>query len=335
MELIPNIELHKYSTMSVGGSAKGLYVIEKDEDVPVALDAIKKMGAEPCVVGEGSNMYFGDGPHENLVLLSIAIKGIEVKPSVIEGKVLTVGAGEHWDDVVQRAAKEGVWGIESLAGIPGTAGAAPIQNIGAYGSEVADCIEAVEVYDRELKEVRGIPARLCGFGYRSSIFNGEARNRYIILRVRLWLHKKMRRQFPKEVVVPKDGKIVPGAVGDQIRAIRAQKLPDYHEFPNCGSFFKNPVIDVPLAEKLLREYPTMPQFPVGAAVKLSAAWLIQEAGMKGRDWGNVAVSAKHALVLTTNGKATAREVKDAVAAIVSAVQKKFGVTLTEEPNYVA
>jgi UDP-N-acetylmuramate dehydrogenase len=334
MELIPNIELRKYSTLQVGGTARGAYRIEKDEDVATALAEIAKLGAEAYVIGEGSNTYFGDGAHEQLVLLLMAIKGIEVKPSVIEGKIITAGAGEAWDDVVTRAAKEEVWGMEALAGIPGTVGAAPIQNIGAYGTEVADIIEAVEVYDKVKKEIRGIPSRLCGFGYRSSIFNGAERDRYVILRVRFWLHKKRRRPLPKEVVIPKSGEMAPLEVATQIRAIRAAKLPDHHAYPNCGSFFKNPIVSTLHAEKLRKQENNMPEFPATDGVKLSAAWLIEQAGQKGRAWGNVSISPKHALVLTTNGKASAAEVAHAVDEIIKAVQEKFGVTLVPEPNFI-
>jgi UDP-N-acetylmuramate dehydrogenase len=335
MEFISDIELKNYSTLRVGGTARGLYNVSSDEEVAKALDEIAKMGAHPFVIGGGSNTYFGDGKHDDLVLLHIGITGISVQPSVIEGKVLTVGASENWDAVVMRAASLGVWGIEALAGIPGTAGAAPIQNIGAYGTEAADSIEAVEVYDRKEKEIRGIPNRLCGFGYRSSIFNGSERDRYVILRVRFWLHQKRRRPLPKEVIEKKEGTIGPGEVGDQIRAIRKQKLPDYIEFPNCGSFFKNPFVDKSIAALLAKQYKEMPQFQAEGGVKLSAAWLIEHAGLKGKSFGNVSVSPQHALVLQTNGKASAKEVASAIAYITGAVEKKFGVVLTPEPNFVA
>ncbi|HXK37734.1 MAG TPA: UDP-N-acetylmuramate dehydrogenase [Candidatus Paceibacterota bacterium] len=334
MEFIPDIALNEYSALRVGGTARGLYAVSSDEDVVKALDEIAKMGSRVYVIGAGMNTYFGDGKHDDLVLLRVGIKGISVQPSVIEGKVLTVGAGEDWDAVVDRAAAEGVWGIEALAGIPGTAGAAPIQNIGAYGTEAADSIEAVEVYDRKNKEIRGIPARLCGFGYRSSIFNGVERDRYIILRVRFWLHQKRRRALPKEVVEKSESAITPKEVGDQIRAIRKQKLPDYIAHPNCGSFFKNPVIEKIIAEKLHEQYKEMPQFQSGDGMKLSAAWLIEQAGLKGKTWGNVSVSSKHALVLETNGKASAAEVADAISAISGAVYNMFSVTLLPEPNFI-
>lgn len=334
MELVPNIALRAYSTLQVGGTARGLYNIEHDEDVPKAFAEIAKLGAHAHIIGAGSNTYFGDGPHDDLVLVRIGMRGIDVKPSPIEGKLLTAGAGEEWDSLVHRAAKEGVWGLESLAGIPGTVGAAPIQNIGAYGTEVADIIEAVEVYDRKNNEIRGIPNRLCGFGYRKSIFSTTEKDRYVILRVRFWLHQKRRRALPKEVVVPQEGEITPEEVGAQIRAIRDAKLPDHHEFPNCGSFFKNPIVPEARANELLQRYPSMPQYPSLEGIKLSAAWLIEQAGLKGRSWGNVAISPKHALVLTTNGNASATEVERAINEITKETREMFGVELVPEPNFI-
>ena len=334
MEFIPDIDLATYSTLRVGGTAKGCYRATNEDEVKRALAEIAKQGATPFVIGAGSNTYFGDGKHDKLILLQVAIMGMNKKKSPIEGEVFTVGAGEDWDAFVAHAASLGLWGVESLAGIPGTVGASPIQNIGAYGTEVADVIEAVEVFDRKQNEVRGIPGRLCGFGYRTSIFNSSEKERYIILRVRFWLHKKHRRAFPKEVVASKDKELTPSAAGEQIRTLRKSKLPDYREYPNCGSFFKNPLVDDEFAQKLLRANPDMSQFPSQGKTKLSAAWLIEHTGLKGKDWGNVSVSSQHALVVTTNGKAKEKELTRAVREIILAVENKFSVVLVPEPNFV-
>jgi UDP-N-acetylmuramate dehydrogenase len=278
-------------------------------------------------------MFYEDGMHEKLALVQVAMKNITHRPSNLEGTILIADAGAPFDDVVRYAAQEGLWGIEALAGIPGTVGAAPVQNIGAYGSDVAQTIEAVEVFNVTTRQYESLPGRACQFGYRTSIFNTTQKGRYIILRVRFWLFQKRRRPLPREIADEKQS-LTPGRVGEHIRRIRAEKIPDYHTYPNCGSFFKNPIIQEDQFLLLQKQYPHIPHFRDGEGIKIPAGWLIEQAGFKGKSFGHVALSGVHALILTTDGKASSFDVLHAEKFIHKHIEDIFGIALVREPEYV-
>ncbi len=329
-----NVSLKDYSSLRVGGTAKALFVIETEQDAEEVCQTIVAEDLRLRMVGGGTNTFYADGTHEKMALVAVAMNTITQRPSNLEGEIVVADAGVLWDDLVSYAAEKGLWGLEALAGIPGTVGAAPVQNIGAYGSDVAQTIEAVEVFNITTRQYESIPGRACGFGYRSSIFNTIQKGRYIILRVRFWLFPKRRRALPKEYSDEKSMR-TPKDVSDCIRAIRAGKIPDYHAFPSCGSYFKNPFVSCAHGKELLEQYPNMPHYTEGDRVKIPAGWILEQVGYKGKRFGHVSLSEQHALILTTDGKATADDVLRVEKEIVEKIEELFHIRLEREPEYVA
>jgi UDP-N-acetylmuramate dehydrogenase len=316
------------TTLKIGGAAHYFVSASDRSELLEALAWARARGIDVRVLGGGSNLVIADEGVDGLVV-HVATRGVAL---AIEGKhgLLTVQSGESWDDVVSLAIDERLAGIECLAGIPGSTGATPIQNVGAYGQEIADVIEEVEVLERATGAVRWLGAHECGFGYRDSRFK---RSDDVVLAVRL----RLRRDGVPTLRYPELAR----AVGEQaslcdvqraVRSLRASKgmLIEEGFVPSAGSFFTNPVLPREQADRVLvRE---MPQFPAGDAVKLSAAWLIEHAGFrKGTRRGNVGISEKHSLALVNHGQATAKELLAFAEEIQRGVMSEFGVQLTLEP----
>ena len=251
---------------------------------------------------------------------------------------LRAEAGHDWDELVEWSVNEGLWGIENLSAIPSSVGAAPVQNIGAYGAEVKDAITTVEYFDTNKLEVVRLQCGECGFGYRESIFKHELRGVAIILAVEFRLHRTPSPNLGYGDVI-KEVEARGGATLKNIReaicAIRASKLPDPKELGNAGSFFKNPIVAKIVAERLLNEYPSMPCYAVpnnDEVMKLAAGWLIDQSGLKGYREGHVGVHDRQALVLVNHGGATGGEVLHFAEFVCSVVYGKFGVEISPEVN---
>ena len=248
-----------------------------------------------------------------------------------------IGAGVEWDDAVAWSVEQGLWGIENLSLIPGKAGAAPVQNIGAYGTEVKDVIEQVEMFCPETRNTLILANEYCEFGYRDSIFKRSLRGRVIITSIVIRLSRtpnpRLRYGDVQQRVDELGGPTLAN-IREAIVAIRSHKLPDTKVTGNAGSFFKNPVVERELAEKLLAEYPDMPLYPAAeeGKAKLAAGWLIDRAGWKGKSDGRVGVHARQALVLINLGGATGAEVMALAHRIVGDVKERFGVELSPEVN---
>jgi UDP-N-acetylmuramate dehydrogenase len=292
-------------------------------------------GGQRLVVGGGSNLLFTsdfDG-----CILQPLLQNISLEDETDRKARLRVGAGVVWDELVSRCVERGWHGIENLSLIPGTVGAAPVQNIGAYGAEAKDAIEGVEYVDLNSFAVKYVSNEQCRFGYRSSIFKQELKGKAAITQVLFCLSKQPRYNTSygslSETVRQLGGESLRN-IRQAIVATRRGKLPEPAALGNAGSFFKNPLVEKPLAEVLLKKYPHMPSFTSGAGVKIPAGWLIEQCGLKGARRGSVGVHPKQALVLVNYGGGTGGEVLTLAKEICQAVRNKFGVTLEMEVNVV-
>lgn len=335
-----DVALAGLTTLRVGGPAKRVRTAETEDEVVEAVREADAAGEPVLVLGGGSNLLVSDAGFDGTVV-RIATRGAHVEVDSCSGATVTVAAGEPWDPLVDRAVAEGWVGIEALTGIPGLTGATPVQNVGAYGQEVAQTISRVRAYDRHERRVRTFAAGDCGFAYRHSRFKGT--DRWVVLDVAFQLalgslgapvrYAELARRL--EV---KAGQRAPlGAVRDAVRALRRAKgmvLDDAdRDTWSAGSFFTNPLVDAAVADSLPPEAPRYPQ-PDGR-VKISAAWLIEHAGYtKGYGDARAALSTKHTLALTNRGRASAADLLALARVVRAGVRDRFGVDLVNEPVLV-
>ncbi len=322
--LVADFDLTPWNTMGLASRAAfGAVVTGVDQLVALAA-AARAEGLAFHVIGQGSNLLLR--PRIEGIVAVMATRGVSVDDRSPDTTLVTAQAGESWSGLVEHTVTQGMPGLENLAGIPGTVGAAPVQNIGAYGLELADRFHSLLAWDLAEARTRRFDGSDCGFAYRNSVFKAEA-GRYVVLEVTLALP---RRWTP---VLGYAGlrELPPGSdaltIMRHVLAIRASKLPDWRQQGNAGSFFHNPVVTPAVAETI----DGGPRFPHPDGVKLSAAWLIDACGFKGHRLGSAAVSDRHALVLVNRGGATYAEVAALATAIRDAVRSRFGVTLTQEP----
>ena len=288
------------------------------------------------ILGEGSNVLFTKD-YEGLVLKN-SLKGIEVTKEDENHIWVRAAGGEVWHNLVMHCVNKGWGGIENLSLIPGTVGAAPMQNIGAYGVEIKDTFEELEALNIQTSELEKFNNEQCKFGYRESIFKHDAKGKFFITSVTFKLNKKpiLNTSYGDIETLLKEWNIVKPTIADvskAVIAIRQSKLPDPTVLGNAGSFFKNPVIEILQFEKLQKDYPALKSFPApDGKVKIPAAWLIEQAGWKGKRFGNIGVHEKQALVLVNYGGGTGKELIDLAYKIIDSVNGKFGVVLNPEVN---
>ncbi|WP_337756480.1 UDP-N-acetylmuramate dehydrogenase [Alistipes sp.] len=286
------------------------------------------------VLAGGNNILFTED--YDGVLLTPTARQIALVSDDGDEVRLRVDAGVEWDDLVEWAVQRGLWGIENLSLIPGKAGAAPVQNIGAYGCEAKDAIRRVEMYCVETGTVLTLDAAHCGFGYRESVFKHDLKGRVIITAVEIALSHTPRPRLgygDVEREVEARGGATLRNIREAICSIRRAKLPDPAVLGNAGSFFKNPVVEASVAENLLKAYPDMPHYPAPEGrEKLAAGWLIDRAGMKGHRAGNVGVHERQALVIVNHGGATGGEVIAFARTVQARVREKFGIEIDTEVN---
>jgi len=326
------ISLRTRTSFGVDQQAARLVEFETPEDLRTLFAA--GIPEKWTVLAGGNNILFTrdyDG-----VLLTPVARGITLLSDDGDEVRVRADAGVEWDDLVEWAVGRGLWGIENLSLIPGKAGAAPVQNIGAYGCEAKDAIRRVEMYCIETGAMLTLDAAHCGFGYRESVFKHDLKGRVIITAVEIALTHTPRPRLgygDVEREVEARGGATLRNIREAICAIRRAKLPDPAVLGNAGSFFKNPVVEAPVAERLLAEYPDMPHYaaPEGR-VKLAAGWLIDRAGMKGRRKGAVGVHERQALVLVNHGGATGGEVIAFAHEVQERVREKFGIEIDTEVN---
>lgn len=283
------------------------------------------------ILGQGSNTLFVEDFNGQIIVMALTGISISEQNDMFE---LSVAGGENWHQLVCWCLQQGVYGFENLALIPGTVGAAPVQNIGAYGVEVAQFISKVHGFNIETQQFVSLDNEACQFAYRDSIFKQQLFEKFIITQVDFVLPKRWRANTSYG---PLQQLNAPTAqqVFDAVIAVRASKLPDPNELPNAGSFFKNPIVARTLAESLQLTYPSMPFYDVDEAnVKLAAGWLIEQAGLKGFQIGGVRVHDKQALVLVNDGNSCGADVLNMVRHIQRTVFDKFEVMLEHEVRLV-
>ncbi len=331
--------LNKYTSLRVGGPAKSIINVSTEDEIIAAIEAA---GDSPIlIIGGGSNVLVSDQGFDGTVI-HIANNQAESEVDACSGATLTIGAGENWDEFVRTTISRGFAGLETLSGIPGTVGAAPIQNIGAYGHEVSEFITRVRTYDREAKAVKTFTNSECEFEYRNSIFK-RTPGRYIVLSVQFQIRRGETStpityaELAKKLGIEVGEKAPVVDVRTAVMELRAAKgmllNPDDKDSWSAGSFFTNPIISVEIASALPEGAPKWPL--TDGRVKTSAAWLIEHSGIdKGHTHGGARVSSKHVLALTNSGNATAEELVELAREVRTAVQAKFGITLEPEVNLV-
>ena len=334
--LLEDAPLAALNTLRVAATARRLAEVRNADALPELLDSPPAQGPL-LVLGEGSNVLFA-GDYPGLVLRPL-FADVRVIDNDVATALVRAEAGAGWDRFVDWTLERGLAGLENLALIPGQVGAAPIQNIGAYGAEVAASIERVEAWDRVQRRVRQLERAECAFGYRDSLFKREP-ERWIVTAVvfRLSHRSALRLDYAgvrEELAAA--GITAPNAqqVADAVRRLRRRKLPDPAVVGNAGSFFKNPVVAAPVAAQLRAEHADLPVHPADAGrAKLSAAWLIEHCGWRGFREGDAGIAAQHALVLVNHGSASGGQLLALARRVSQSVSDRFGVVLEPEPRIV-
>ena len=336
MDVMTNISLKQYTTMKLGGETRYMATADSASDVVSLYRNARKENLPIFVLGGGSNVITHDEVFEGIVLLN-KIKGFEIISETDEATDVKIGAGEVWDEVVEKAIGLGLQGVEAMSGIPGTAGAAPVQNVGAYGQEIADTLISLEAYDSKTDTIVTISADECDFSYRNSIFRGKEKGRYCILNITLRLNKaepkppyyaSLQRYIDENDIREVNLSVIRVAVLN----IRSEKLPDPAELPSAGSFFKNALVEKWKLEELQREYSDIPNYEMSdGRYKIPTGWLIDKAGLRGYRSHGMRVYEKNALVLV-NDSATGYDDLAAIREeIVQIVFDKFGIKIEQEP----
>jgi len=341
MPWMSNISLKKYNTFGIEASARYFAAFTTADELA---DLLGLAPRDPLVLGGGSNILL-TRDIDGWVLVN-GIGGIDLVDEDDRYFYVTVGAGENWHGFVEYCLKRDWAGVENLSLIPGSVGAAPMQNIGAYGVELKEVFHELEAWDLKDGKVRLFTLNDCRFGYRDSVFKHEYKDRFIILSVTFRLNRIPVYHIEYGAIreeLEKSGVREPSirAISEAVIRIRTAKLPDPKIIANAGSFFKNPVIPNDQYRALKKTFPDIVGYPggdatgpEGGATKLAAGWLIEQCGWKGYRRGDAGVHAKQALVLVNYGHATGREIYDLSEDILRSVQQKFGVTLEREVNII-
>jgi UDP-N-acetylmuramate dehydrogenase len=337
MNIQENISLKTFTTFGIDKKAKFFTVASSLEELVAALTKAKEMQLPVLVLGGGSNMLLTKD-FEGLVI-KLEIKGVHLIHENEDQLLVEVGAGEVWHDLVLHCIQQDWAGLENLSLIPGTVGASPMQNIGAYGVEIKDVFHSLTALHRDTFTIKKFDAAACKFGYRESVFKNELKDQYVITSVTFSLSKKA--HFRLDYGAIQDVLLEKGvqqptlkAVSDAVIHIRESKLPNPKEIGNAGSFFKNPSIPSSQYEALKAQYPNLPGYPSAEGVKVPAGWLIEQAGWKGKRIGEVGVHAKQALVLVNYGAGTGEEIKSLSEQIQASILEKFCIALQTEVNFI-
>ncbi|KJK19445.1 UDP-N-acetylmuramate dehydrogenase [Pseudomonas sp. NPDC087612] len=329
------VSLKPFNTFGIDVKAQFFTEAHNDEEARQALAQAADQGVPVLVVGGGSNLLLT--ADIQALVLRMASRGLRILSDDGERVVVEAEAGEPWHPFVQWSLAQGLAGLENLSLIPGTVGAAPMQNIGAYGVEIKDVFAGLTALDRQTGKLRDFSLQECAFAYRDSLFKRNP-GRWLILRVRFALSRLMHAHLdygPVRQRLNEQGISQPTAqnVSDAICSIRREKLPDPVELGNAGSFFKNPVVAAVLADKIRLQYPGLVAYPqADGQFKLAAGWLIEQAGWKGHREGDAGVHRLQSLVLVNYGQATGVQLHQLAQKIQADILERFGVELEMEPN---
>ncbi|TDQ19153.1 UDP-N-acetylmuramate dehydrogenase [Algoriphagus boseongensis] len=337
MNIQENISLKSFNTFGIDQKARFFSSAKTLEDLKAALTWAKSQNLEVLVLGGGSNILLTkDFPG---LVLKVELKGIQVVSESEEEILVQVGAGEIWHEWVMYSISKGWAGLENLSLIPGTVGASPMQNIGAYGVEIQEVFQSLQALERNSLEIHSFDSKACKFGYRESVFKHELKDRYIITSVTFKLNKTPKFHIEygaiKETLAEKGiQELSIKAVSEAVIQIRESKLPDPKKIGNAGSFFKNPTIPIAQYEKLKIQFPEIPGYPNEEGIKVPAGWLIEKAGWKGVRLGDIGVHEKQALVLVNYGNGIGKEIMDLSEKIQKSILEKFGIALNPEVNFI-
>lgn len=329
-----NVPLKDYTTMRLGGPARYLAPARTEEELVTHINFAKSHGLKLLILGEGSNLIVRDEGFSGLVILN-RISGFEV-----DDTRLIIGSGEYWDNVVSRSVDLRLSGIEALSAIPGFAGAAPVQNIGAYGQEVSETIESVQAYDIKREAFVSISNADCSFSYRQSIFNNAEKGRFIITKLTLRLKRgniepPLYESLQSYLNANNIQDYSPASIRQAVIAIRATKLPNPKEIANAGSFFKNPIIESWQANGLREQFSDVPLYDMGENhYKVPAAWLIDSCDLKGFEANGMKVYEKNSLVIVNENATSYRSLNEIRDIIKGKVRDKFRINLKQEPEEI-
>lgn len=339
---IKDFNLHSCNTFRINAQCAEFIEYTSADDLPAVMQMV---GNRPYInIGGGSNMLFTDD-FDGVVLHS---RILDITSDYVDNDkvLLRVGSGVCFDDLIQQCAQSGLWGIENLSGIPGEAGAAAVQNVGAYGVEACDVLQKIECYDARCGRFVEFAKDECDYGYRHSMFKSpDNHNRYIITHIVISLSGKPIPQIGYKSLREAIGDthvVSPMTVRDAVLAVRAAKLPSVEEYGSAGSFFKNPIVDRAVFDRICRQVSeesgaavSVPHYDLGSQVKIPAAWLIEQCGLKGYVAGDVAVWHLQPLVIINKtGRATADEILQLEHTIIAKVNDRFGITLSPEVEHI-
>ncbi|MEI6811099.1 MAG: UDP-N-acetylmuramate dehydrogenase [Candidatus Nomurabacteria bacterium] len=335
---IKKVSMKEYSSIRVGGEGD-LVVVKSEEELKEAVTHAAAGGRRVHILGQGTNTYFAEDLSKYLFIKPEFMgKTADLRQQKTEntGIILTAFAGEIFDDVIEYSVDQGLWGIENLSRIPGSAGAAPVQNVGAYGAELKDTFISARVFDIEENLFKDIFNEECNFGYRDSFFKQNP-GKYVIVSITLNLSKEFKPVLsykPLDILTGKEN-LTPKDVRELVIATRLAKLPDWKKFPNTGSFFKNIVITKEALEALKVNYPNIPVNEVTGGYKVPSAWLIEHvAEAKGLKVGDIGTWEKQPLVIVNYGNATAEEINAFAFEMQKKVEEKTGIKLEREVVFV-
>lgn len=336
MNIHTNIPLKNFTTMKLGGNARFMGEAFSPQDIADIYRNAKVQHLPVFVLGGGSNVIAPDEDYPGIIVRN-RIAGFEVIAEDTIGVTIKIGAGENWDEVVKRTVDMSLSGIETMSAIPGTAGATPVQNVGAYGQEIADTLVSLEAYDCQTEAFVALQNEDCNFSYRHSMFRGDAAGRFAITSITLKLNKSLLKPpFYSTLQAYFDSKSTtlfsPKIIREAVIAIRAEKLPDPALTPNTGSFFKNAIIEKWQLADLQAEYPDIPIYDLGDnRYKIPTGWLIEQAGFKGQLLHGIRIHDKNALVLINESATSYADLAAARDEIIGAVRDQFRILIEQEP----
>ncbi|MEB2784094.1 UDP-N-acetylmuramate dehydrogenase [Algoriphagus persicinus] len=337
MNILENISLKAFNTFGIDKTARFFVVIKTIDELKEALQWAKSQKVTPLILGGGSNILLTQ--NQDTLVIKIEIGGVKAILEDQEFYWIEAGAGINWHQFVLTAIENNWAGVENLSLIPGTVGASPMQNIGAYGVEIKDVFSHLKALNTETLAIEEFNAEQCQFGYRESIFKHELKEKYVICSVVFRLRKVP--EFHVEYGAIQETLAASGikklslkAISEAVIQIRQSKLPDPKVIGNSGSFFKNPTISTEHFHTLKNKYPLIPGYPNAEGVKVPAAWLIEQCGWKGQRFGEIGVHAKQPLVLVNYGDGDGNDIKNLAAKIQKSVLDKFEISIQPEVNFL-